>query len=54
MDPAKRLREQAARARYYARAAAMADDRAAWLAIAERWEKLAEEANKPASKEPGD
>jgi len=32
-----------ARARQYAQQAAMAEDRDAWLAIAERWERLAEE-----------
>lgn len=35
------LRAQAARARYYAKHAAMQDDRDGWLAIAERWEHLA-------------
>lgn len=38
----QRLREQAARARYYAQYAPMQADRDAWLAIAERWEHLAE------------
>lgn len=42
MEPAEKLREQAARAREYARQAGMSEDRAAWLAIAERWERLAE------------
>jgi hypothetical protein len=47
------LRDQAARARYYAKHAVMQDDRDAWLAIAERWEHLAkiEEAN---SKDPAE
>jgi hypothetical protein len=46
MGPAEKLREQAERARYYARVATMAEDRAAWLSIAEQWERMAEEAEK--------
>jgi hypothetical protein len=41
MGSSQRLREQAARARYYAQHAPMQGDRDAWLAIAERWEHLA-------------
>ena len=32
----------------------MAEDRAAWLAIAERWEQLADEASNAAPKKPDD
>jgi hypothetical protein len=46
VDPAERFREQAARARDYARFAALEEDRFAWLAIAERWEHLARAADK--------
>ena len=41
MGSSQRLREQAARARYYAQHTPMQADRDAWLAIAERWEHLA-------------
>jgi len=46
MDEATRLRLQAERARYYARYATMEDDRFAWIAIAERWERLADDTEK--------
>jgi hypothetical protein len=46
MEPAEKLREQARRARYYAQVAAMAEDRAAWRAIAEKWERMADEAER--------
>ncbi len=43
VNEAERLKEQAARARHYASMAAMEDDRSAWLAVAERWQRLADE-----------
>jgi hypothetical protein len=40
MGPAEKLREQARPARYYAQVATRAEDRAAWRAIAEEWERM--------------
>jgi hypothetical protein len=51
MNPADKFREQAARARDYARLAAMEEDRFAWLAIAERWELLARATDKESQNE---
>jgi hypothetical protein len=49
----QRLRDQAARARYYAQHAMMRADREAWLAIADRWEQLAEAEDLERRKEAG-
>ena len=52
MESSQRLREQAARARYYAQHAPMQADRDAWLAIADRWEHLANIADADSAKTP--